>query len=284
MSMNNNTDKRSTISTTNDGRLELTFIGSGSAFGKKYYQNNLLAVKGPDHLLIDCGTRAPEALAALGLSVQDVNTYVITHSHADHVGGLEEVMLLNRYVGKRKCVMVAPAKYRQALWEKSLKGGAAYNERIGGRNLRFSDFWDIIDPVEIPDADRELCECSVGGIELAMFRTMHIPDSVPSWRESNYSYAVVIDKSVLFTSDTRYDPQLIEFAFSRYPITAIFHDCQLYTGGVHASLEELAGLDPAVRAITRLMHYGDGLSDEHHKRATELGFVGFVQQWVPYRF
>ena len=52
--------------------LALTFVGAGSAFSKKYFQNNLLIVKGDAHLLVDCGTRTPEALALLGLSVAQI--------------------------------------------------------------------------------------------------------------------------------------------------------------------------------------------------------------------
>ena len=41
---------------TNDGRLSLFFVGTGSAFSKEFFQNNLIIVKGNDHILIDCGT------------------------------------------------------------------------------------------------------------------------------------------------------------------------------------------------------------------------------------
>ena len=92
-----------------DGALSITFIGAGNAFTKKFYQNNVLLVKGSDHVLIDCGSRAPEALALLDLSVTKVRNYLITHSHADHVGGLEEVMLMNRYMARQKSTNPASA-------------------------------------------------------------------------------------------------------------------------------------------------------------------------------
>jgi ribonuclease BN (tRNA processing enzyme) len=79
---------------TNDGRLEVFFVGVGSAFTKRQYQTNLLLVKGNDHLLIDCGTKCTQALYELGLPITDVRNFLITHSHADHIGGLEEVTLL----------------------------------------------------------------------------------------------------------------------------------------------------------------------------------------------
>lgn len=267
----------------NQGCLSLRFIGTGSAFTKKFYQNNLLVVKGTDHVLIDCGTRTPEALSRLGLSVLTIRNYLITHSHADHIGGLEEVMLMNRYVGKSKPTLITPAKYRRYLWNKSLKGGAAYNEKVDGRWLRFEDFWETIDPEPIPGADRELSVAKIGSIKFTMFRTMHIPDSAPSWRSSAPSYGVVIDDSILFTSDTRYDPGLIAFLEDRYTLKAIFHDCQFFTGGVHASLHEIQNLPDATRAKMWLMHYGDAV-EAQAEIIQNLGFAGFTRQWEAYEY
>ncbi len=277
------TDTAKQLLVRNDSSLSITFIGAGSAFTKKFYQNNALVVKSNDHVLVDCGTRTPEALALMGLSVTDVHNYLITHSHADHIGGLEEVMLLNRYVARQKPTMIAPAAYRKFLWKHSLKGGAAYNERVDGKFLRFGDLWNVIDTVPVAGADRELCEAQVGSIKFAMFRTKHIPDSAPSWRSSSPSYGIMIDDRILFTSDTRFDPELLEFLADRYRIEAIFHDCQLYTGGVHASLDELASLPATVRAKTRLMHFGDAV-ENHVEKAATLGFMGFVRQGEPYIF
>ncbi|WP_427189119.1 hypothetical protein, partial [Bifidobacterium longum] len=66
---------------------------------------------------------------------------------------------------------------------------------------------------------------------------------------------------MFYTSDTVFDKDLIAFATSnRYE--RIFHDCQLYTGGVHASLEELLeGIPETVQRRVMLMHYGDDMED-----------------------
>jgi ribonuclease BN (tRNA processing enzyme) len=275
--------ERAPLALTNGGELELTFVGAGSAFSKKFFQNNLLAVKGSRHVMVDCGTRAPEALTKLGLSVGAVNTYLITHTHADHIGGLEEVMLVNRYAFKRKTTMIATEKLRKILWSMSLRGGASYNETIDGRPLAFEDFWDLVTPERVPGGKRELCEARLGDLELRLFRTKHIPDSAPDWRRSFPSYGLIIDRRVLFTSDTRFDPGLVEGLDREYGFEAIFHDCQLFTGGVHASLEELASLPPSIRAKTRLMHYGDKI-DAFAGRIDELGFAGIAEQGATYRF
>ncbi len=271
------------FSLANDGALTLTFVGTGSAFSKKYFQNNLLVVKGRDHLLVDCGSRTPEALSRLGLSVTHVQNYLITHSHADHIGGLEEVMLVNRYGPRKKPNVIITKEYEKQLWNMSLRGGASFNEEHDGKNLEFSDFWNVIRPERVKGTDRERAEATVGGIHVTVFRTKHIPDSAPTWKESSISYGVLIDKSVLFTSDTRYDPDLIVGLDREFGLKAIFHDCQLFTGGVHSSLDELAALPAAIKKKTLLMHYQDS-AETQVDRAAELGFAGFVRQWSTYTF
>lgn len=266
-----------------EGELALRFIGAGSAFSKKFYQNNLLVAKGEDHVLVDCGTRTPEALALLGLTVMDVRNYLITHSHADHIGGLEEVMLQNRYVARRKPNIVITEKLRDVIWSMSLRGGAAYNERHDGKPLDFPDFWVPNYPKRRRKEDRELSVAAVGGIEIILFRTMHIPDSAAGWRDSFPSYGLVLDRRVLFTSDSRYDPGMVAAMEAAFTLEAIFHDCQLFKGGVHAALEELAALPASTKAKTRLMHYGDKI-DDFRPRIAELGFAGVAEQGETYRF
>jgi ribonuclease BN (tRNA processing enzyme) len=271
------------LSLTNDGDLDLTFIGTGGAFSKVFFQNNLLVVKGNSHLLVDCGTRAPEALALVGLSVGQVSNYLVTHTHADHIGGLEEVMLVNRYGLRRKTTMVITDKLRKELWSMSLRGGASFNEERDGRYLEFEDYWEAIVPKRVKGGDRELCEAKVGGIELLLFRTKHIPDSSPDWRSSFPSYGLILDGRILFTSDTRFDPEMVLSLDAEHRFEAIFHDCQLFTGGVHASLDELASLPSEIRARMRLMHYGDKIADFASKIA-DLGFAGIAEQWKTYGF
>lgn len=274
---------RAPLALANDGELALTFIGSGSAFSKKYYQNNILLVKGESHLLVDCGTRTPEALSILGLSVGKIRNYLITHSHADHIGGLEEVMLVNRYGLRQKTTMVITEKLRKVLWTMCLRGGASWNEVHDGKPLEFEDFWNVISPVKVPKASREMSEARIGDLKVKLFRTKHIPDSAADWQDSFLSYGLVIDDRVLYTADTRYDPEMVTELDGIYHFKTIFHDCQFFTGGVHASLEELAGLPEDIRRRTLLMHYGDN-ADAFGGRIAELGFRGLVEQWKTYSF
>ena len=84
------------LALTTEGELRVVFIATGSAFAKRRRQSNILVIQGNDHVLIDCGTQGPLALNDLGLDVLRVRCYLPNHSHADHIGGLEEVALINR--------------------------------------------------------------------------------------------------------------------------------------------------------------------------------------------
>ena len=265
---------------TNKGELSLYFIGCGSAFAKTLNQNNLLITKGSDHLLIDCGTRCSQALFDVGVSMAQIKNYLITHSHADHIGGLEEAMLFGRYVSQQKPTMVITPTYEKILWEQSLRGGAELSER---EPLTFKDLWHTIRPRKLKGYPRETFEANVGSINIKMPRTMHFPDSATSWRGCAWSCGAIIDDRVFFTSDTRYDPDLVIDYDDRFNFEIIFHDCQLFTGGVHASLDELTQLPEKIRRKTILMHYGDNWRD-FRDQAKSAGFLTWAKQGHRYTF
>jgi ribonuclease BN (tRNA processing enzyme) len=263
------------LALNNEGMLELFFIGTGSAFTKKQYQTNLLIIKGDDHLLIDCGTKCSQAIAELEFDLSKIENYLITHSHADHIGGLEEVSLYSRYVTKKKPLMIITEQYQSILWNMSLRGGCEYNEYDEGNKLSFEDYWDVLRPERLTDYSRETFGIKIGNIDIKIMRTIHIPDSSSDWQNSFWSCGVLIDDKILFTSDTRYDEELIKFYDSKFNLEAIFHDCQFFTGGVHASLDELNNLPNKIKSKMYLTHYGDNWENFENK-IKEYGFAGFA--------
>ncbi|MBI9098007.1 MAG: ribonuclease Z [Spirochaetaceae bacterium] len=269
---------------TNSGDLSIFFVGSGSAFTKKMNQTNILIVKGDDHLMVDCGTKTPQALWEYGLPVFKLNNFFITHTHADHIGGLEEVMLMNRYVmNQKKANIYITKKFRKNLWNYSLKGGAEGNENHKGKQLTFHDMWNPIVPKRLKGLKRDAWQFSVGSLKITTFRTMHTPDTSKSWKDSAWSNGLIIDDKILFTSDTRFDPEMLDFCLQNWDIETIFHDCQFFEGGVHASLNELDSLSDEIKEKTYLMHYGDNWKD-FKERVKDSPFAGLVKEGHFYNF
>lgn len=268
---------------TNNGELSLFFVGCGSAFSRTMNQNNLLVVKGDDHLLVDCGTKLPQALHDLLIEPSQLQNFLITHTHADHIGGLEEVMMVNRYLTRTKPNIVINEEFEEILWGHSLRGGSAYSELREGQPLGFADFWNVVRPHRVEGLERETWETRLGTIDIKMPRTKHFPDNAHSWRDSFWSCGVILDERVLFTSDTRFDPELLLEFDARYNFEIIFHDCQFFTGGVHASLDELAALPDALKRKIVLMHYADNWS-QYAEQVAAAGFHSFAKQNHTYTF
>lgn len=268
---------------SNDGELTIFFVGCGSAFSRTMNQTNLLVVKGEQHLLVDCGTKSPQALHDLKIEPAEIANFLITHTHADHIGGLEEMMMVNRYLTGNKPNIIINDEFEDILWNHSLRGGSAYSEVHNGQPLGFNDFWQVIRPSRVDDFERDTWEARLGDLDIKMPRTKHFPDNAESWRDSFWSCGVLFDERVLFTSDTRFDPQLLLEFDEHYGLEYIFHDCQFFTGGVHASLEELATLPNTLKRKMVLMHYADNWQ-QYADQVREAGFHSFAQQNHSYIF
>lgn len=279
------------------GLLRLGFWGTGSAFAASQYQANLVVIKGDTVVFIDLGNKATLKLAEFGLGVHDIPHLIVTHSHADHVGSLEELGLKRRYEaplrqalaegrrfppqgdgsifariaelkrgGTLRPPLYVPESYAQELWEQTLKGGMAYSEELdlGGPRgrMKLEHFFDLRPPRPLGDRyGREAWELEIGSgvdrIHFLVYRTPHIPDTATSFERFFFSAGLFIDGRVLVSGDTQFDPWVFE-QFGPQAET-IFHDAQSFPGGVHACYGDLAALDAALKAKLWLYHCDDGL-------------------------
>ncbi len=271
------------LSLTNDGQLEVFFIGTGNAGAVKHNQCNLLLVKGKEHVMVDFGMTAPRALAeTAGLKIADINRFLITHSHADHIGGLELAALERRYVGcrfqgKSKLEMIITEGYQEILWDRSLRGGLEWNEEEADTHKRlcFNDYFIPIRPGWVKKQPREVYSVDIGGMHIELFRTKHVPDNAPDWQSSFVSFGLFIDGHVFISMDTRFDLDLINEYKDRSSV--MFHDVQFFPGAVHAPLADLKTLPPEVKAKMYLMHYADNWETQDVS-----DFAGWAKQGVRY--
>lgn len=270
------------IQLTNDGRLQLFFVGTGSAFNKVNFQTNLLVIKGKDHLLIDCGTICPYALSTYNTPISQIQNVLPTHSHADHIGGLEEMALAGRYIAGNKPKIIITDEYKKLLWENSLKGGCTFGEESAkGKFFTFEDYFQQIKPVELKNTPRPVYEANCGSINVKLIRTLHINCGTNDWNKTFYSVGVLIDNRVFFSGDTLFDKPLLDMLEETYKPETYFHDCQFYEGGVHASFKELCTLPESIKNKMFLCHYGENFKDF---KPENKGFAGFAERGIYYNF
>ena len=271
------TDGLQCIREASQSGLALCFPGVGSAFSRKHDPTSLVIAKNGVTLLVDVGTNIPRVLSSRGTHICEFDYYHITHSHADHIGGLEELLLSSHYLLNKTPRIILAESYKDILWERTLRGGCEHREN---GTFQFEDLAELIVPGQTAESPREIYEVEIEGIGLTIFRTVHIPTEGDNSGSKFWSTGLLIDGRVLFTADTRFDPLLFE-QLPMGNVDTLFHDCQLYEPGVvHATYDQLKTLDAGLRSKMHLTHYGD--TYETFDPPTD-GFVGFAQPWAIYQ-
>lgn len=226
--------------------MYITMLGTGSAFAKRFNNNNALIQSGESRLLVDCGITLPKALHDQDISFSQLDAILISHIHGDHVGGLEELAFQMMFKYDRKPVLYIAETLVAPLWEHTLKGGL-----VQGELNELDHFFDV-KPLA-PGRTYEL----LPGIRVELIRTDHIP--------GKNSYSFLFNDSFFYSADMRFDGELLASLAAR-GVTEIYHDCQLEPpGAVHACLDELLTLPMELQERISLMHYGDAIEDYRGK-------------------
>jgi ribonuclease BN (tRNA processing enzyme) len=243
--------------------FKLQMLGTGSAFGKKYYNNNAMIFTPEYNLMIDCGSTAPMSMHEIGLGVDKVNGIFISHIHGDHVNGLEEIAFRAMYIHNKKLDLIGEETMLGELWCGTLMGGL-HATTEGFKELE--DYFNVIPlkrdtPVE------------VGGITLEILKTKHVP------QKQNYS--LFINNEVFYSADVRFEEELIYHVDQERQCQVILHDCQLHNlAPVHAFIGDLLTLPPQAQEKIYLMHYGDNMTDF----IGETGHMEFLEQHTMYTY
>jgi ribonuclease BN (tRNA processing enzyme) len=174
--------------------LQLQMLGTGSAFSKKYGNNNALITQHGFTLLIDCGFTTPAAMQHLNKKLTDIDAIVITHLHADHVVGLEEFAFTMRYQYGRKTKLYLPISLVKPIWDDCLKGGLGYTTE-GFETLE--GFFEVI-PLEI-NQSIEIAP----GFCIEVFPTPHIPN-MPS-------FSIIINSNLYYSADTCFNRPFLDY-------------------------------------------------------------------------
>lgn len=240
--------------------LQIQMLGTGSAFAKTFYNTSALIRSDEKNILIDCGATTPKSLHDLDVQLSQIDGIIISHIHADHVGGLEEIAfrLLYQY-DKKKTKLFLTKSLAGILWENTLKGGL-YNPADGFNCLE--DYFDVIlieenEPFNI-----------LPGLIIEFISTLHIPHKL--------NYSLFINSRTFYSADTQFNEEfLIHEVIHKRNCHTILHDCQLSGQGlIHATLEELLTLPEHVQNRIFLMHYGDEMMNYVGK----TGSMTFIHQ------
>ncbi|TYP77910.1 MBL fold metallo-hydrolase [Paenibacillus methanolicus] len=241
--------------------MNIQMLGTGSAFAKRYYNNNALLFSDGQTAMLDCGITAPMALHQLSKTFNDIHALVISHIHADHVGGMEEFAFQMKFVYKRSVPLFVPAPLIEPLWETTLKGGLMQEEC-----QTLDDYFEVR-----PLLEGQSCEI-LPGLAIRPIRTKHIAGKP--------SYSYVVNDTFFYSADMKFDAELLH-ALVAGGCQVIFHDCQLKPpGAVHTTLEQLLSLPPVLQERIWLMHYDDTMPDYEGK----TGAMRFVEQHRVYSF
>lgn len=228
-------------------------IGTGNAFAKKYFNNNALIEQEQVKLLIDCGTTLPFALYQQGFTFNDLDGVIVSHIHADHIGGLETYAYQMKYQYNRKPKLYIANNLVDILWDNSLKGGLQQTD-----DETIHHFFNVI-PLE-----PELAYTIAPGLELKLLPTRHIP--------KRSSYSLLFNESFFYSADCIFEEELL-LKLHDQNVHTFYHDCQFSEPGtVHATLSELKSLPISLQQKIKLMHYADNMP-EYMNKVEPMTFV-----------
>jgi hypothetical protein len=240
----------------------------------------------PYRLLVDCGCDIRHALAAIGLTFNDIDGVYISHPHSDHIGGIEGFALstiFNPFYTKAKkdwCGDRFVVDKLIELGEKPFPPDFAKPDLFvhpkvlidlraavrpgldtmqGVSYVRLETYFNIIPVGKDPEGHRVSHRFQDGKREWKM--TPVFAMHVISATEEMPSYGLTLEATdgtyVLLPTDTQHMvPPQLEVLYKK--ATAVYMDCETgkFASGVHPHINDLIkGMNPEIQKKCYLYHY-----------------------------
>lgn len=217
--------------------MRITVLGAGGAFAPIVRGNaSFLIEHGPRLILIDCGTTVPYVLRdEMGIALQSVTDVIVTHCHADHIGGLEQLLYSCKYMPESRG---KPRVYstRRVMNElvAALRPGMGWANNGAALSVDEEFFIPMADDGEIDGLRLEFCDVDHVG---------------------NMPAAAVLLGRLMVSGDTL-EPITPDVFLPEHQPELIFHEAEFgFATGVHCPAADLhKALTPEDRAKTWLYH------------------------------
>jgi ribonuclease BN (tRNA processing enzyme) len=202
----------------------LGFLGIGSAFNTELGNNCAYFVRERRLYLIDCGSTTFARLLAKGLleGIEQIRV-IVTHTHADHIGSLGDLVFYSYFnhppIIRKKIAIIAPGNLQMPELLKLMGVGQEYY-----------DYIELSGPGEVDD------------ISIDYLQVPHVP-SLPC-----YAYVLKLDGRVIYYSGDSVElPGSIQERFLNGEIDLLYQDTSSVDHPLHLSLQQLTELIPEYR-------------------------------------
>ena len=224
--------------------IKVNPLGTGGAF-TKYYHNNYIMELGDRKLLVDAGTTLRSSLPAAGFNYPDITDIIITHLHADHVGGLEEFA--------QRCMYLH--QYKPHLWIREELSEGLNNTLSSGLctdGLSLSDYFHVH---YVKDRFRLGSHYEV---ELLPTDNLHAKNMLSMGLKL---YDTQEDINIIYTSDIGMHEEAAFDTHMDENTKALFHDISFIKTPVHSYIEDVIAYYTGKIELQAIygMHYADDI-------------------------
>jgi len=244
-------------------RMKVTVLGSGDAFGSGGRYSTCLHVAASDGtvMLLDCGATAMLALQRAGIDRNTISAILLTHFHADHVGGLPFFLLDALFESRRKAPLTIAGPKGVEEWIARVTDTAFPG--FGTNSFPFPIHYAEVTPEAVTE---------VAGHQVTAFPMDHDQRAGPC-----QGYRLARDGRVFaYSGDTRWTESLVPLAAGA---DALLIECYTYDKPLknHLDWMSLAARLPDLTARRIVLtHMGPQMLANQDKATLECAFDGMV--------